>query len=169
VALTIREARDDDAVGIVRIGQENSAYYVRLAPEHFRLPDKEGFVEFIANDREWREGPDTLALVAEDEGAIAGYLEASLRRPDDTARWQMQRDLSEIRLFNFVGTADAYKRQGVATKLVEAAEEWGRKRGAVVAVCDTFIDSPMSVPFWEQRMSYQRRAIVFRKRLGQAS
>jgi GNAT superfamily N-acetyltransferase len=64
-----------------------------------------------------------------------------------------------------VGTADAYKRQGVATKLVQAAEDWGRKRGAVVAICDTFIDSPLSVPFWERRMGYKRRAIIFRKRL----
>jgi GNAT superfamily N-acetyltransferase len=167
VAVTIRAARGDDAAGIARLGQENSAYYVQLAPEHFRLPDEDGLVEFIENDREWREGPDTLALVAEDDGAIAGYLEASLQRPDETARWQGQRDLSEIRLFiNFVGTADAYKRQGVATELVLAAEAWGRERGAAIALCDTFIDSPMSVPFWERRMGYERRAIIFRKRLG---
>jgi GNAT superfamily N-acetyltransferase len=166
VVVTIREARDDDAAGIARLGQENSAYHAELAPEHFRLPDEEGLVEFIENDREWREAPDTLALVAEDDGVVAGYLEASLQRPDETARHQGQRDLSEIRLFiNFVGTADAYKRQGVATKLVQAAEQWGREREAVVALCDTFIDSPLSVPFWEQRMGYQRRAIIFRKRL----
>lgn len=163
---TIREARDEDAVGIVQLSQENSAYYVQLAPEYFRLPDEDGLVEFIENDREWREGPDTLALVADDDGAIAGYLEASLQRPDETARWQGQRDLSDIRLFiNFVGTANAYKRQGVATNLVKAAERWGRERGAVVALCDTFIDSPMSVPFWERRMRYERRAIIFRKPL----
>jgi GNAT superfamily N-acetyltransferase len=79
---------------------------------------------------------------------------------------QAQRDLSQIRLLiNYVGTADEHKRQGVATKLVQAAEEWGRERGAVVALCDTFIHSPMSVPFWEQRMAYERRAIIFRKRL----
>jgi hypothetical protein len=88
MAVMIREAREDDAAGIVRLSQENSAYHVQLAPEHFRLPDEEGLVEFIENDREWREGPDTLALVAEDDGVVAGYLEASLQRPDETARWQ---------------------------------------------------------------------------------
>jgi GNAT superfamily N-acetyltransferase len=166
VAVSIREARDDDAAGIASLGQENSAYYVQLAPEYFRLPDEEGLIAFIENGREWRQRPDTVALVAEDDGAIAGYLEASLQFPEDSARWQAQRDLSEIRLFiNFVGTADAYKRQGVATKLVQAAEDWGRERGALVAVCDTFIESPLSVPFWERRMGYKRRAIIFRKRL----
>lgn len=167
MTITVREAQADDAAGIARLSRENSAYYAELAPEHFRVPDEQGLVEFIENDREWRSRADTLALVAEDDGTIAGYLEASLQLPDETARWQGQRDLSEIRLFiNFVGTADAYKRQGVATQLVQAAEEWGRERGAAVAVCDTFIGSPLSVPFWEQRMSYERRAIIFRKRLG---
>jgi GNAT superfamily N-acetyltransferase len=166
VAVSIREARDDDAAGIASLSRESGAYYVQLAPEYFRLPDEEGFIAFIENDHKWRERSDTVALVAEDDGSIAGYLEASLQFPEDSARWQAQRDLSEIRLFiNFVGTADAYKRQGVATKLVQAAEDWGRKRGAVVAICDTFIDSPLSVPFWERRMGYKRRAIIFRKRL----
>jgi GNAT superfamily N-acetyltransferase len=169
VAITIRKARDDDSAGIARLGQENSSYYRRLAPEHFRVPDEQGLIEYIRNDREWRARPDTLALVADDDGAVAGYLEASLQFPDESARWQGQRDLSEIRLFiNYVGTADAYKRRGVATKLVEAAEEWGRERGAVVATCDTFVGSPLSVPFWEERMGYERRAIIFRKRLDRS-
>ena len=84
----------------------------------------------------------------------------------ETARWQSQRDLGDPRLFiNYVGTGDAFKRMGVATRLVEAAEDWGRSMGAVAAVCDTYIDSPLSVPFWEERMGYSRRAIIFRKAL----
>jgi len=120
----------------------------------------------IENDGDWRTAAENLALVAEVDGEVAGYLEASVQPPIDTARWQAQRDLGETRLaINFVGTADAYKRQGVATQLVAAAEEWGRSQGATVAICDTYIDSPLSVPFWERRMGYERRAIIFRKRL----
>ncbi len=97
---------------------------------------------------------------------MAGYLEASLQEPLETARFQSQRDLGETRLFiNYVGTADAHKRMGVATRLVEAAEERGRSRGAVASVCDTYVESTLSVPFWEQRMGYTRRAIIFRKPL----
>jgi GNAT superfamily N-acetyltransferase len=166
VTVTIRDATAADAPGITRIGRENSAYYVRLAPELFRTPDEEGSVDFIAGDSEWRALPTSLALVAEVEGDVAGYLEASLEPPLDTARWQSQRDLGTTRLLiSYVGTADKYKRQGVATGLVEAAEEWGRAHGATVAVCDTYIDSPLSVPFWEERMGYRRRAIIFRKPL----
>ena len=66
---------------------------------------------------------------------------------------------------NAVLTATAFRRRGVATRLVERAEEWGREQGADVALLDTWADSPVSVPFWERRMGYGRRSIVFRKRL----
>lgn len=164
--IVVRECRTGDANGIARIGRENGAYYASLAPEYFKQPDDEGFAEFIEGDGEWRDEPTNLALVAEIGGEVAGYLEASVQPPLDSARWQGQRDLAEVRLsINYVGTADAFKRMGVATRLVEAAEEWGRSQGATVAICDTYIDSPLSMPFWEERMGYARRAVVFRKRL----
>ena len=70
-----------------------------------------------------REAPEHLALVADVDGVVAGYLEAGFEAPLETARWQIQRDLGESRLhIGFVGTADAFKRMGVATQLAEAAE-----------------------------------------------
>ena len=44
-------------------------------------------------------------------------------------------------------------------------EAWGRDRGAEMARLDTYAGSPVSVPFYEQRMGYQRRSIVFQKPL----
>jgi GNAT superfamily N-acetyltransferase len=167
VAVVIREYRDGDAAGIVRISRENARFYTELAPDYFKLPDEDGFVELFDNDGAWRDAPENLALVAEVDGEVAGYLEATVHAPLETAKWQAQRDLGETRLaINFVGTADAHKRKGVATGLVEAAEEWGRAKGATVSICDTYAASPLSVPFWEQRMGYARQAIVFRKPLA---
>jgi ribosomal protein S18 acetylase RimI-like enzyme len=166
VGAVIREYRDGDAAGIVQISRENARFYARLAPDYFRLPDEDGFVDLIERDGDWRDAAENLALVAEVDGHVAGYLEATVHPPLETARWQAQRDLGEIRLqINFVGTADTYKRKGVASRLVEVAEAWGRSKGAAVAICDTYVDSPLSVPFWQRRMGYERRAIVFRKAL----
>ena len=165
--ITIRGFREGDGQAIAHIGRENSAYYARFAPEYFKEPNEEALADMLERDDEWRNAEENLALVAEVEGNVAGYLEASVRPPLETAECQGQRDLGFIRLFiNAVETADDYKRRGVATGLVEAAEEWGRSQGAVVAICDTYIDSPLSVPFWEERMGYTRRSIIFRKPLG---
>ena len=165
--VVVREYRDGDAPGIVEISRENARFYTALAPDYFRMPDEDGFVDLIENDSEWRDAPENLALVAEVNGQLAGYLEASVQSPLETARWQAQRDLGHVRLaISFVGTADAFKRKGVATRLVEAAEDWGRSKGASIAICDTYVDSPLSVPFWEQRMGYRRRAVSLRKSLA---
>jgi len=162
----VRGYRSGDAPGIVRVSRDSGAYYERIAPELFRSPDTEGFVEFLEADTEWREQPANLALVAEVNGEVAGYLEASIQDPLGSARWQTQRDLGAMRLFiGYVGTAERFRRRGVATQLVEAAEEWGRPRGAVVAICDTFLGSDLSAPFWEERMGYARQAIILRKPL----
>ena len=48
--------------------------------------------------------------------------------------------------------------------LVEAAEAWGRDRGATVALMDTYADSPVSVPFWHGR-DYRTRNVIMHKRL----
>jgi GNAT superfamily N-acetyltransferase len=143
----------------------NSSRHVELAPELFRVPDEEGLAEFFERAIvEDSARSDFLALVAEIDGEVAGYLEAQLLPPLETARWQSGPDLARTRLhINALGTAQEFQRRGIATKLVEAAEEWGRDHGATVATCDTWIDSPMSVPFWEQRMNYERRAVILRK------
>jgi GNAT superfamily N-acetyltransferase len=170
-AITVREARPGDGAGIARAHLDSAAYYVRLAPDLFRMPDEEGLVAFVdpKPDAGSSDSSMLLELVAEVDGEVAGHLEAHLLPPDDTARWQLLPDLGKTRLvINALATADPYKRQGVATRLVEAAEAWGRARGASVAVCDTYVASPLSVPFWEERMSYTRRSIVFRKPLGSA-
>ena len=49
--------------------------------------------------------------------------------------------------------------------LLEAAESWGRAHGAQVVRLDTYAQGPVSVPFYEQHMGYQRRSIVFQKQL----
>ena len=74
--------------------------------------------------------------------------------------------MSEVRLFiQALSVLQIYWRRGIATALVETAEAWGRERGATIALCDTWPDSPVSLPFWKQRMKYESRSVRLRKRL----
>jgi len=167
--IVVLDATAEDAEGIATIYAENARFHETLDPHYFKQPARDALVDALRSEgeREWRKRPDTLALVAEIEGVVAGYLEATVQEPAENADVQSVRDLSVTRLHvNSLGTADAFKRHGVGTALVEAAEAWARAHGATVATLETWIDSPLSVPFWEERMGYARREIVFRKELG---
>jgi GNAT superfamily N-acetyltransferase len=53
--------------------------------------------------------------------------------------------------------------RGAGAALLKAAESRGRERGAEIVRLDTYAHSPVSVPFYEERMGYTRRSIVFQK------
>jgi GNAT superfamily N-acetyltransferase len=161
----IREARPGDGAAIAAVHRENSAYYVGLAPDLFRPPDETGLAESLRPGSS-ADTSASLFIVAENDEEIVGYLYAELVYPDASARFQSNSDLSAVRLFiHAVGVLQRQWRQGIASALVEAAEAWGRERDATLALCDTWIASPVSIPFWE-RMGYLRRSVRLRKPLS---
>jgi GNAT superfamily N-acetyltransferase len=140
-------------------------YYAGLAPDLFRVPDGEGLVEFVeptpADNSE-----TSLLIVAELDGEVVGHLFAELVTPTDSDRFQSPAEMSEVRLFiQALSVLQRHWRRGVATALVGEAETWGRDRGATVVLCDTWPDSPVSMPFWTGRMGYATRSVRLRKRL----
>jgi GNAT superfamily N-acetyltransferase len=76
------------------------------------------------------------------------------------------RYLGEVRVcVDALSVAEAHRRRGVGTQLMDAIERWARERGAVYVMLDTYAGSPLSVPFYEHGMGYRWRSIVFEKRL----
>ena len=76
----MRRATRDDAPALAELSVESSALYARFAPDAFAEAERDGFAQWIAEG--WDDGPTTLALVAEIEGTIAGYLEAVVQEPE---------------------------------------------------------------------------------------
>jgi GNAT superfamily N-acetyltransferase len=164
--VVIRSLRPGDGEGVARVWMENARYYVDLAPDDFQLPMVEGLAEFFEPDAE-RESGDRIFLVAEVDGEVAGYAAATLAPPLESADRQYVPQLAETRIsIDALGITDAHQRRGLATRLVEAVEGWGRERGATLAATDTYVDSPLSVPFWQERMGYRPRSVVMWKRIG---
>jgi GNAT superfamily N-acetyltransferase len=58
-----------------------------------------------------------------------------------------------------------HRRRGVGTALMEEMERWARQQGATSVSLRTNLRSPLSMPFYEERMGYTRDGAVFRKRL----
>jgi GNAT superfamily N-acetyltransferase len=165
MSLNVRPARRGDGAGIADVWLSAAAYYADLDPAHFQLPRADGLAEEwegqLGQDRE-----DSLRLVAEVDGRVVGWLSARIELPEENAAVQLTREHGWTRL-----AVDALLvecrcwRQGAGTALLDAAETWGRDRGAQVARLDTYAHSPVSVPFYEDRMGYQRRSIIFQKEL----
>jgi GNAT superfamily N-acetyltransferase len=135
-----------------------------LTPSKF--PPTDGLVAWFEELLQRPRPEDAVWLVAEVDGRVVGDVAARLERPTEDAARQVLRDLGRARLYvDSLGVEAAYRRRGVGAQLMHAVEEWGRDRGAVRSVLTTYHASPLSVPFYEQGMGYERRSIVFEKRL----
>jgi GNAT superfamily N-acetyltransferase len=165
MSVTVRAARPGDGAGISRVWLSTATYYAALDHEHFQVPSAEGLAEKW-DDQLGEERGDWLQLVAEFHGQVAGWLAARIEPPEQNAASQLTREHGWTRLLvDALIVQRGQWRQGIGTALLEAAEAWGRARGAQVVRLDTYAHSPVSVPFYEDRMDYQRRSIVFQKRL----
>jgi GNAT superfamily N-acetyltransferase len=162
--MTVRRARAGDGAALARLHRELGAYYAALAPAEFRLPELDGLA--TALDADFTENGRVLHLVAEYDGEVVSALTAHLVPPDEGAEHQIQPDAACTRLrVDYLVTAEAHRGRGMAARLVEAAEAWGREHGATVAETWTYHRSPLSVPFWKGRMHYAERSVNLRKPL----
>jgi GNAT superfamily N-acetyltransferase len=163
--IAVRDARPGDGVALARIHGQMAAYYAALAPEHFHVPDLDGFAEEIDTALA-APGNEVRHLVAEVDGDVAGALIASVLAPEEGAEREISPDLSSMRLrIDYLAVDEAHRRAGVGARLVEHAEEWGREHGATVAETWTYRRSPLSLPFWEDGMGYEERSVNLRKPL----
>jgi aminoglycoside 2'-N-acetyltransferase I len=165
IDVVVRAARPGDGADLARGWLDGCRYYAALDPERFQVPDDDGLAEWVEELLRRPRSDDEVWLVAEVDGRVVGNLSAELQAPVDSAARQLLRALGQPRLFvRALGVEAAYQRRGVATRLMEAVERWGRERGAVLVSLDTWAHSEQSVPFY-QRLGYRRASIVFEKRL----
>jgi GNAT superfamily N-acetyltransferase len=163
--IVVRETRPGDGRAIARIHADMARYYLELAPEYFQMPALDGFAEELDAEAATIDSA-TLRLVAGLDGEVVGALLARLLPPEDTAARQISRDLTQPRLrIDYIAAAQASRRQGAGSRLVEAAEAWGWRAGAKIGETWTYHRSPLSAPFWTDRMGYEERSINLRKPL----
>ena len=142
--ISVREAQPADAEGLARVHADVARYYDERGPHYF----DEG----------------QLRLVAEVEGEVVGALTARLLEPV-TVGGDAPGDAEKRLRIDYLATAAASRRAGIGTRLVQAAESWGRRVGATIAETTAFRGSALSIPFWEDRMGYEELPMSLEKRL----
>lgn len=165
--VAVRQIRPGDGEGCARAWADAGRHYAAVVPDVIQEPDPAGLAEWFERGIAERRDEDTLWLVATADGRVVGMIEAAVQRPSPEARRQIQRDQSRIRLLiTALAVAEDHRRRGTGTLLMNAAEAWGRSKGATVALTDTNLHSDLSMPFYEHRMGYLRQAVILRKPLG---
>lgn len=165
--IVVRPPQPGDGADLALVHLDTCRYYHQLDPDAFQLAEEDGLADWFEAWARRDPQPETLRLVAESGGTVVGTLIAHLEEPYPDAAIQLQRDLGRVRLHvDALAVRESARRSGIATRLMRAAEDWGSAHGATVSLLDTYAASPLSVPFYERRMGYQRHAVVFRKRLA---
>ena len=137
-----------------------------IDPRRFRVPEDHGLTASMADALAEQRDDDELWLVVEDGGRVVGDLKARIDRPAAGAERELMRDLGEpILRIDSLAVLEPDRRRGAGTALMSAAEDWARARGATRAFLTTAINSPIAVPFYEERMRYERVSLGFWKLL----
>jgi GNAT superfamily N-acetyltransferase len=165
--VVVRPMRAGDAVGRARLWRESGRFFASINPDTAQEPDPDGLVAWIEEIyARLAEDPSVLALIADVDGEVAGALTARLLRAHPSAVRQVQRDFGRCRVhIDALAVAESHRRSGVGTALMTAAEQWAVDQGAEVITLETDLNNPTSMPFYEHRMGYTPREVIFRKAL----
>lgn len=162
VAIEIRPAAPEDAEGIAEIFLESAAYHVELDPERYSTP---AVTTISARYREGQQHPADshskgTTLVAVRSGEIVGFIDVRLEQSPDA----MHQELTYCHISE-IAVRSGHQNQGIGGRLLETAEEWGRKMGAQFASLEFHAENARAGTFYQRRMGYRPASITAIKRL----
>ena len=164
--IVVRLAEGRDAVAMAQAWIDAGRYYASIDARRFHVPDIEGLASWLADLLAHERDDDEIWFVAEANGRVVGDAIARIDRPAPDAGRELLRDLSEpVLRIDSIAVLEADRRLGAGTALMTAAEDWGRNRGATRAFLTTAVNSAIAVPFYEERMRYERVSLGFWKLL----
>ncbi len=155
----VRPATPSDMAAAGRLGALLVRQHHAFDPQRFIPAAKdveEGYAWFLGTQLEER---NAVVLVAERDGAVVGYAYATLEPHD----WMALR--AAAGLLHDVVVAESVRRQGVATRLVEAACDWLRRRGAPRVLLHSAAQNAAAQMLFE-RMGFRRTMIEMTRELS---
>lgn len=159
--IPIRPAVSHDADGIARVYTESAEQHTALDPR-YHIPPAE---VTSARYREGRQHPPeangkAITLVAELGGEIVGFVDIHVARSPDPMQ---RKDILYCHVME-IAVSSRQRSGGIGARLLEAAEDWGRRQGAELASLDHLANNTRAAAFY-QRMGYVPTSIKEIKRL----
>ncbi len=155
----IRPATPGDMAAVGRLGALLVAQHHALDPQRFIAGGEDvagGYAWFLGT--QLRE-PEAVILVAEREGEVVGYAYAALEPHD----WKALREAAGF--LHDVVVAESTRRQGVATRLVEAACSRLREQGAPRVLLWSAAPNTAAQALFE-RLGFRRTMVEMTRELG---
>ncbi len=166
MALLVRQPEPGDGREMARIWIDAGRYYAERDSDLFQVPSENGLAERFDRHIQEDRADDAFQLVAEEGGRLIGMLTAHMAEPVANPEMQLVQYFGQRHVVIDLLIVDRARwREGIGTRLMHEAERWGRERGAELARLDTFADSPVSIPFYEDHLGYRRRSVIFEKPL----
>jgi GNAT superfamily N-acetyltransferase len=156
--LVIRRATAADAPALGRLGALLMRTHYDFDPLRFLSPGDDpesGYGSFL---RSQLRDEDVAVFVAERDGAVIGYVYAGL----EPLSWKELRDACGF--IHDVVVAEAGRRGGAATALIEAAVDWLRARGAPRVVLWTADRNAVAQALFD-RLGFRRTMVEMTREL----
>lgn len=160
-AVEIRPAIPEDADGIARTFLESAEYHAELDPDRYSTPTVDTIsARYRENLQRSAHRGGEVTLLAELKGEIVGFTDVRLEESPDL----MHREMVYCHIVE-IAISSGHRRQGIGGRLLQAAEDWGRRRGAAFASLDYHAANTRASLFYQERMGYRVASITAIKRL----
>jgi ribosomal protein S18 acetylase RimI-like enzyme len=124
MAWILRKAQLTDYESLCALWAETQLVHVKALPDIFA--ETQGPERSCEAWRAMLDDPDAAVLVAEDDGRVVGYIQATVQDAPPLPIF-VPRRFGKV---NDLGVTAAHRRQGIGRALLRATEQWASARGA---------------------------------------
>lgn len=143
MSLVVRRAAAEDCQAVCEMLEELHLIHSCALPGVFRKPDASAM--FRDRVEELVHEPDSAVFVAEVDGEVAGAALAVVRdSPDRMAMMPRRYGWVES-----IGVRERFRREGVGSALMHAAERWSRENGASTCELNVWEFNQAAIRFYE--------------------
>lgn len=160
--IQIRPATIGDCGALAEVYLSSARHHTGLDPGYYHVPDREALVSHLREVLSADSPERRVRLVAEVEGVVLGSAEVTLKSPNPASMIR-----PTVAASVGVAVLDDQRGGGIGSRLMEAAEDWARERGATLMLLDASAANRDALRFYEQRHGYRLRGVLMTKELEQ--